>query len=385
MEQSLNQTREIYTTGQLEGCKEAPEFLCNNKSTDNAPDDQFLIFNDQKWSQNCDCFEKEHDFDIALAKFQRGCSLHVEEAVKKYELKQQKDVDEVSLDSMNSCRRLHSETSSCYFGCKHGFGTEISQSSKEISNDQSVNATKVGDLNMFRNEKELKDLLASTQQNTDNIFPSSQCLGTLKRMKRWLKDEDRCLIHAILKLTKENSSIEEELLGNIDCSKDTRNLWICIKNCLHTSRSIYFLQTRYRKLVKNQKLNSKEVALLADKYDIIPIERFMVIFPGKTRETLTNLISKLCSEDTNKKVQSKPRIGREYNEKNKICSLAKEPVMSFSSSTDKSLQVIIDKLDGLSSLQFLKKLDKLSLKKLSYGIDQIIGEIYHQKSQLPKS
>jgi len=58
------------------------------------------------------------------------------------------------------------------------------------------------------------------------------------------------------------------------------------------------------------------MTLLTDKYDVTSVEKFMVIFPGKTKDTLNKLISEL---------ESKERLMREKSGKveNSKCSLGK--------------------------------------------------------------
>lgn len=118
-----------------------------------------------------------------------------------------------------------------------------------------------------------------------------------------------------------------------------------IKDKLQTSRSIDFLQSRYYKLLSNQKLNSKEAALLADKYDTVSIDKFMVIFPGKTKETLTSLISELRSKER-KRIISEEKAGHEIESHKdlKICSLGKLSNYYF------NLRLLLHEQPGLLSL-----------------------------------
>ncbi len=60
-------------------------------------------------------------------------------------------------------------------------------------------------------------------------------------------------------------------------------------------------------------------------------------------------------------------------------------MITLNTSTDKGLAVHIGDIRSLGSADFFKKLDKKTLKRLSYSGTQIIGDIYHKKAQITKS
>lgn len=132
-----------------------------------------------------------------------------------------------------------------------------------------------------------------------------------KRLKRWLKDQDRKMIKIILDLSRTNDIDRRSLTSNISHNDEAMIAWWMIKNRMDTDRSIDFLQERYQKLISNQKLNSKELSLLHDTVvssskrencsisiehhlcDIPSLEELMIKFPGKTADTLNLLIEKI--------------------------------------------------------------------------------------------
>jgi hypothetical protein len=118
-----------------------------------------------------------------------------------------------------------------------------------------------------------------------------------KRLKRWLKNQDRNMVKIILELQKSDNISHEEIVRDVAHSDESKHIWTIIKNKLDTDRSIEFLQCRYHKLTSNQRLNSKEMILLSDKYDKVSVDEFMVIFPGKTRDTLQTLVNKMSVKD----------------------------------------------------------------------------------------
>jgi len=58
------------------------------------------------------------------------------------------------------------------------------------------------------------------------------------------------------------------------------------------------------------------------------------------------------------------------------------PIVSLNMSTNKGFLVFIDSINSLSSPNFFKKFNKKTLKRLSYSLDQIIGEIYFKKAKI---
>ncbi|CAI2361621.1 unnamed protein product [Moneuplotes crassus] len=369
----------------FEASDECPSFFEAEKFAEDFSDDRFMIFSDQKWTETLNEPVKDHDFDLILTKFESGSFNGIESTIANQKTPSREDSDDkISLDSMNSCKQLYSDVSSCFFDCEVGSGDKMPHFLKNNENTETVE--------VFPNNKSFilsdkgdsfNNTLLEGASHDENLISSKKSTKSTKRIKRWLKDEDRTLISIILGLIKENSLIEEELRGSIETNTDTKNVWMFIQNKLHTSRSLDFLQSRYYKLLSNQKLNSKEAALLADKYDTVSIEKFMVIFPGKTRETLTSLISELRSKERKRRI-SEEKFGHEIESQKdlKICSLVKQPVITLNTFTDKGLTVHIGDMEELGSTKLLKKLDKKTLKRLSYGLNQIIGDIYHQKAHM---
>lgn len=97
----------------------------------------------------------------------------------------------------------------------------------------------------------------------------------------------------LLEFERTNMITLPHLLLDVEHHEDSKRAWEVLKTTMNTDRSIEFLQSRYRRLISNQKLNTKEMALLNDQFDKKSIEEFMIIFPGKSSDTLSMLISKL--------------------------------------------------------------------------------------------
>lgn len=136
------------------------------------------------------------------------------------------------------------------------------------------------------------------------------------------------MFEIILALTTTNDVIDNFLAKDINSNDDVKSLWLTIRKRLGTKRSINFLQARYLKLKQNQALNTKEMSLLADKYDQIPIQKFMIIFPGKTKETLTQLIENFKTKDIQVSQEIKKIDAQVENIlKDHICSLGKNLIM----------------------------------------------------------
>jgi hypothetical protein len=119
------------------------------------------------------------------------------------------------------------------------------------------------------------------------------------------------------------SDVSEHLvISNLQVSEKSKDVWYIIRSMLKTSRSIDWLQSRYFKLLGNQCLNTKEMCLLSDKYDTIPVEKFMVVFPGKSKETLNTLIKSFKARAT-LKAQDFKKLNTNSKTKNseKVCSI----------------------------------------------------------------
>lgn len=222
----------------------------------------------------------------------------------------------------------------------------------------------------------LKFMTQEPSEMEDCSVSLNRELKNQPRMKRWLKKQDRKMVSLILDLTRTSPQLQHFILKNMKEEKETQTFWKVIKDRLNTSRSAGFLQSRYMKLLQNQKLNSKEFSLLADKYDEIPIEKFMIIFPGKSELTLRTLIEKLKEKD--EKIQQKRAKVEPYQANLEPWNSATihniQNVLSIR--TDKMLSVQVDCFNGLPTVEYLKALDKTSLRKLSYNINQVAGELY---------
>lgn len=138
-------------------------------------------------------------------------------------------------------------------------------------------------------------------QNVTNSEHTNQSVGgsarNKSRAKRWLKEQDRALVKAIMDLEQQGDIISQFLFDNIHKNPATRDGWGKIKVTLGTTRSLNFLQSRYRKLIRNQKLNKHEKAYFSENYDKIPLEEFLLIFPGKTKATLEKLYSEIVHKN----------------------------------------------------------------------------------------
>lgn len=161
----------------------------------------------------------------------------------------------------------------------------------EIPNIESFILPKSGD------DLYSKLLYESNENHTIDVHNQSESETQNKRVKRWLKNEDRKLIQSIFELTSKKEIDKNLLKSSLQLNKEAGDAWNVIRSMLNTNRSIDFLQSRYYKLLSNQSLNTKEMSLLSDKYDAISVDKFMVIFPGKTKETLNTIIKSFKTRD----------------------------------------------------------------------------------------
>ena len=169
---------------------------------------------------------------------------------------------------------------------------------KEEFNEELVyGIPKVESFILPKDQDSLFETMMERKTKADYSISLDTCTKSSKRIKRWLKDEDRKLIHIILELKNKNNISESQFKGDLSSNEENKKLWTFIKNSLHTSRSMEFLQSRYYKLLSNQKLNTKEKMLLSDEYDSMSIDQLMVKIPGKTKETLSKLVSELKAKD----------------------------------------------------------------------------------------
>ena len=97
------------------------------------------------------------------------------------------------------------------------------------------------------------------------------------RASRWLKSQDRELILAFYKLSKEFTNTK------------TNEFWVKLRDKLKTNRPVKFLRRRYRKLVRTQTLNKHEKLFFEENHDKFSIPQFMIIYPGKTQQTIIEL------------------------------------------------------------------------------------------------
>ena len=171
--------------------------------------------------------------------------------------------------------------------------------------------------NTHKNKSEIKDFIIPVIHSHSNQVTESKTLheqtfcnsSDLKeskeswRLKRWLKDQDRELFKVIYELIKSNTVSENSLSLDIDRFKESKQSWMLIKSKIITDRSISFLQMRYLKLTNNQKFNSKDLNLLSINYSKFSIENLMIMYPGKSKETILSLIKnfELKSEEAKNK------------------------------------------------------------------------------------
>ena len=66
---------------------------------------------------------------------------------------------------------------------------------------------------------------------------------------------------------------------------------------MNAEREIEFLQLRYRKLIRNQKLNKHELLYFTENYNSIPLDDFQIIFPGKSKSTLNKLLANVTAQE----------------------------------------------------------------------------------------
>jgi len=118
-----------------------------------------------------------------------------------------------------------------------------------------------------------------------------------QRVKRWLKDEDRNLVNIILTLEASHELDCQTLFDKIHKNTATLESWNKIKSHMNAEREIEFLQLRYRKLIRNQKLNKHELLYFTENYNSIPLDDFQIIFPGKSKSTLNKLLANVTAQE----------------------------------------------------------------------------------------
>jgi hypothetical protein len=298
----------------------------------------------------------------------------------------------MSLNSMDSRLRQDSSHSEDFFKIKEDLvNPDIHESKTMKINSRNLldDFPKVESFILPKEEDNLYSNKTSVNHTIDLQTPTGS--KSHKRLRRWLKCEDRKMIQVISDLTFMRGVSDNLVKDCIEVSEETRNIWNVIRSMLKTSRSIDWLQSRYFKLLGNQSLNTKEMSLLSDKYDTIPVEKFMIVFPGKSKETLTTLIESFKARAT-LKAQDFKKLNTNSKTKNssKVCSIGTldlifhffnffpieiEPTVTLSSSNDKIISIEIDQLVNFSESDMLKKFDRRTLQNLNYSIKQIIGKI----------
>lgn len=203
------------------------------------------------------------------------------------------------------------------------------------------------------------------------------------RSKRWLKEEDRQLVNSVLILQETDKITPQCLFDNIGKNEITKQNWEAIKDNINTEREISFLQSRYRKLIRNQKLNKHERLYLAENYNKHTLRELQLLFPGKTKETLT----KLCTEHAEKCIvhQELNKVLEERIHKNTSgheVQLEKSSHIVTTIEFDKEMFTDINSYTTASSSDILSKYAPKVLRKMQYTIDQMSGEVYSKISAL---
>lgn len=203
------------------------------------------------------------------------------------------------------------------------------------------------------------------------------------RMKRWLKEQDRQLVKVILILEKEDKIIPQSLFDTIHKNTATKESWDLIKACLDTHRSIIFLQSRYRKLVRNQELNQHELVFFTENCNKLPLDDFLVIFPGKSKATLL----KLQQEQNQKSSLSKElsQIVDEKVHKEQKVSLCETSTVITSVEFKKEMFTDINSFTNASCEEYLSKFPPKVLRKMQYITAQISGDLYSKIWALKES
>jgi len=195
------------------------------------------------------------------------------------------------------------------------------------------------------------------------------------RLSRWLKLQDRKLVRTIMVLQKQERISPEFLFDSINRNPISKEYWNLIKSELETDRTIGFLQTRYRKLVRNQDLNKHEKLFLLENYKKYTIEDFQSFFPGKTKSTLSTLLRELETRNSletkaEKIIESIPEKGM------KTVKVLPTSILSSTMNFSKEMEMDITQLDIFASQGHLETLAPKVLRKMSYTMNQISGEIY---------
>lgn len=113
------------------------------------------------------------------------------------------------------------------------------------------------------------------------------------------------------------------------------------------------------------------MSLLSDKYTQFSIKDFLIIFPGKSIETLKFHIENFQKRDAQNSESVLTKVV-----KNEEITIDERSSISTSFISDKQISIHLNSIKDFSSLEYLKSLDKRDLKRLSYSIKQAIGQLY---------
>ncbi|CAI2369024.1 unnamed protein product [Moneuplotes crassus] len=204
------------------------------------------------------------------------------------------------------------------------------------------------------------------------------------RGHRWRKYQDRKLVGTILKLQKENKIYPELLLDSLKKNPTTNKYWNLIKSDIQIDRSVNFLQTRYRKLLRNQELNRHEKLFFAENYTKYTIEEFQILFSGKTKATLASLKAQQEKRDF-EDLKADKIINMLPQKEAKTVEVL--PTSSFVSSLifKKDIAIDISQYSIQESSMSLEAMPPKALRKMKYITDQISGEIYSKLHALKAS
>lgn len=124
----------------------------------------------------------------------------------------------------------------------------------------------------------------STWNDSNEIKSVSSTGLKVSRAGRWLKTQDRELILTFYQLAR------------IHTNTKSHEFWVKMQDELKTERPVKFLRRRYRKLVRTQTLNKHEKLFFKENHAKFNPKQFMIIFPGKSRQTIDQLYKNLKSE-----------------------------------------------------------------------------------------
>lgn len=204
------------------------------------------------------------------------------------------------------------------------------------------------------------------------------------RANRWLKWQDRKLVKTILTLQKQERIFPELLFDNINKNSTTKSYWDLVKTGVETDRSLGFLQTRYRKLLRNQELNRHEKLYFEENYTKYTMEEFQILFAGKTKSTLASLKAQLEKKSTlNSKAEE--ILDMLPQKRSEIIEVLPTSNLISTMMFKKDLTVDISPYFSLATSESLEQVAPKALRKMQYTMDQISGEIYSKLYALKAS